>query len=321
MPATVSQPTGHRMIRSSFSVSDADVADFRRHGFLKLTGIFADDLVEHMRRLATTEVAPPSDNYGSGFSKLKYDVGNDDPTILALMGQPDFASVMTRLTEMPLFFTQGLGFELEKNKSTGFPWHVGTQSFGFQRLQDAGYTIWTPLCRIDRDDQRGGMAYVSRTHLSGEFIYQHINLLPGHLRKRMEDGAELTYSDFSRLKNSLINSAEMTEVLDTYAVEDSFEPGDALIFDKYVLHRSVPLGEGPIPSRLAYALRFCGLDAQYDRNRVDALAFPRAAFQYDVGSTFNDTVGARDGDIVYDSAYFDGTREARTLASAEVPHV
>ncbi|MGW5210586.1 hypothetical protein ACWEQO_05040 [Streptomyces sp. NPDC004051] len=302
------------MISPEFSLSEEDVAGFKKHGFLKFEKIFSDDTVEHMRSLSGSQVAPPSDNYGSGFSKLKYDVGNDDPEILALMADPVFADTMARLTGTDVFFTQGLGFELEKNKSTGFPWHVGTQSFGFQRREDPGFTIWTPLCPIDPEGQQGGMKYVSKDLLSGEFVYQHINLLPGYMQSEIAGGRDLGFADFSVLKNSVLNSPEMTRILDHYAVEDSFEPGDALIFDKYVMHRSVKLSEGPIPSRLAYALRFSSVESRYDKNRVDALAYPRVTFDYDVGSEFNEKVASADGERVYDSPYFDGTREARTLA-------
>ena len=307
------------MTNPGFSITEDDVESFRERGFLKLCGIFSEDLVEHMRSLSIAKVAPPSDNYGAGFSKLKYDIGNDDPTILKLMGNPDFSAAITRLTGEPVFFTQGLGFELEKNKSAGFPWHVGTQSFGFQRSQDQGYTIWTPLTTIDPDGQRGGMAYVSKQVLSGEFVYQHINLLPDYLRSKLAAGDELSFGDFSRLKNNLLNSPEMTQLLDHFAVEDAFAPGDALIFDKYVLHRSVRLEDGPLSARLAYALRFSSLDARYDKRRVDALAFPRTTFDYDVGSPFNDDVGSSDGEQVYRSPYFDGTREARTLEPSNAP--
>lgn len=307
------------MIAEGFSISDDDVDHFREHGFLKLRGIFTAEFLEHMRALSGSQVAPPTDNYGTGFSKLKYDVGNDDPGVLALMGQPAFARALTRLSGRPLFFTQGLGFELEKNKSTGFPWHVGTQSFGFQHRQDLGYTIWTPLCAIDPHGQRGGMRYVSKKLLSGEFVYQHINLLPDYIKTQIESGNEYSYEAFSALKNNLLNSPETAGLLDHYATEDSFEPGDALIFDKYVLHRSVRLEQGPIPSRLAYALRFSSTDARYDKQRVEALAYPRAAFNYDVGSPFNDEVCENDGDEIYKSPYFDATREARTLNTGLEP--
>jgi len=305
------------MANATPSINDDDVESFRKHGFLKLKGVFSTELVEHMRSLSSAQLVAPADNYGSGFSKLKYDVGNDDPVILALMSEPAFAESMTRLAGTSLFFTQGLGFELEKNKSTGFPWHVGTQSFGFQRREDLGLTIWTPLCPIDPQGQRGGMKYLSKNVLSGEFVYQHINMLPAYMKAEMAAGKEVTFEDFDELKNSLLNSPTMSPLLDHYATEDAFEPGDALLFDKYVLHRSVRLEEGPLASRLAYALRFSSIDAVYDKQRVDALASPRHAFNYDVASAFNDVVGENDGDSVYKSPYFDKTREARTLSASD----
>lgn len=309
------------LINPEFSISDEEVESFRTHGFLKLKKVFSTELIEHMKSISTPQVRPPSDNYGSGFSRLKYDIGNDDPDILSLMGTPEFARPITELAGQPLFFTQGLGFELEKNKSMGFPWHVGTQSFGFQRQKDPGYTIWTPLCPIDTSEQRGGMAYISKNVLSGEFVYQHINMIPEYMKAEIDAGKELSYDDFSAIKNNLLNSPEMASLLDHFAVEDSFEVGDALIFDKYVIHRSVRLGEGPLPSRLAYALRFSSVDALYDKRRVDALSFPRVAFNYDVGSTFNENVGDNDGDEVYASPQFEGTRKARTLEMQRTPQL
>lgn len=304
------------LINPSFKITQNDVEQFRTHGFLKLRGVFTPKMVEHMRLLSSKEVEPPSDNYGTGFSKLKYDIGNDDPVVLSVMSDPRLVEAMTALTDRSLFYTQGLGFELEQDKSTGFPWHVGTQSFGFQRREDPGYTIWTPLCPIDPQGQRGGMAYISTAALSGSFVYQHINLVTDRIKSRIEAGEKLTYEDFGALKNSLLNSPEMDEVLTHVSTEDAFEPGDALLFDKYVMHRSIPLGRGPIPSRLAYALRFSATDAVYDKHRVEALAYPRRQFNYDVGSPFNDVVAEADGDSIYGSPYFDGTRAARTLAHA-----
>lgn len=109
------------MINSNFSVTEEDVLHFKKHGFVKLRNIFSPELIEHMQKLGTSQVSAPSDNYGAGFSRLKYDMCNDDPTILELMSDPAFARIMAQLIDHQVFFTQGLGFELEKNKSTGAP--------------------------------------------------------------------------------------------------------------------------------------------------------------------------------------------------------
>ncbi|MGW2560940.1 phytanoyl-CoA dioxygenase family protein [Streptomyces sp. NPDC001514] len=300
------------MINPNFSITAEDIQHFKKHGFVKLRNFFAPEVVEHMQSLGTSQVSAPSDNYGKGFSRLKYDMCNDDPGILKLMDDPAFSNALTSLMGREVFFTQGLGFELEKNKSTGAPWHVGSQSFGYQRREDWGYTLWTPLCQINKE-QRGGMKYISKDLLSGEFIYQQINLVPEYLKHQVEAGKELTWEHFSAMKNDIINSPEMLALLDHFATEDTFELGDALLFDKYVLHGSVPLGDGPIPSRLAYVLRFSSTDAQYDKNRVEQLGYPRAVFNYTVPSNYNETVASVDGERIYDSPYFDGSREARTL--------
>jgi hypothetical protein len=302
-----------KMISSSFQISDVDIAFFKKHGFLKLKQVFSKETISHMAMISRNAVTPPSNNYGAGFSRLKYDIGNDDDFILDLISDQRFSTALATLCERDLFFTQGLAFELEKNKSTGFPWHVGTQSFGFQHIDDFGCTIWTPLCRIDPKGQRGGMAYVPKDVLSGEFIYQHINMLPAFMKHRIEAGDPYNFHGFSALKNDILNSKEMSDLLDFYAVEDGFEIGDAFLFDKYVLHRSVRLEEGPIDSRLAYALRFSAIDATYDKKRVDALSYPRRLFNYDVASNFNEIVCTEDGARIFDSPYFDRSREQRTL--------
>jgi len=309
------------MLSQKFKINHDDVSFFRKHGFVMLRSIFSQETVDHMASLSRPAVVAPADNYGAGFSKLKYDIGNDDPYVLGLMKDERFAAAMSELTGQKLFFTQGLGFELEKNKSTGFPWHVGTQSFGFQRLEDYACTIWTPLCRINTKGQRGGMAYVPKDVLSGAFIYQHINMLPDYIKAKIESGEPYGFAEFDALKNDVLNSPAMSELLEFYAVEDDFEVGDALLFDKYVLHKSIKLGEGPIASRLAYALRFCSVEARYDQKRVAALQTPRRLFNYDVGSDFNEIVCSRDGERVFDSPYFDQTREKRTVSpvSPRVP--
>lgn len=302
------------MINADFKLNADDIAFYKKTGFLKLRKFFTPESINYMAGLCKPAVSKPASNYGSGFSRLKYDIGNDDDQILDLCSNKIFSETMKALTDEDLFFTQGLGFELEKNKSTGFPWHVGTQSFGFQRLEDYGCTIWTPLCNIDSAGQRGGMAYVPKDRLSGGFIYQHINLVTDLLKEKQGKGQDLSFTDFNKIKNDVLNTGGFKEILDQNGIEDDFEIGDALIFDKFVLHRSIPLGEGSNPSRLAYALRFSSVDARYDAYRVHQLEYPRSIFDYHVASNFNDDVCQQDGQKVFESSYFDGSRERRRLS-------
>jgi hypothetical protein len=127
------------------------------------TVIIARATTYHMTQLSRPAVQVPSDNYGSGFSKLKYDIGNDDPYILRMMKAVNFARTLITLTGQLLFFTQGLGFELKKNKSTGFPWHVGPKAlaskgswtlaaqFGLRcviSIQEGSGAVWLMCQRI-----------------------------------------------------------------------------------------------------------------------------------------------------------------------------
>lgn len=110
------------------------------------------------------------DIYATDFSGLKFDICTDQ--VLDLIRQNGFVRMMQDLTGRRFFFTQGIGFLLVKLKDRGLPWHIGIQSFGFQRTNDFGCSLWVPLDPIVHDQQGGGMTYVSTSHLSGRFLYQ-----------------------------------------------------------------------------------------------------------------------------------------------------
>ena len=160
------------MIDRKFEITSSDVDKFKEDGFLVLRNFFTEKAIEHFKKLTEENIRRPTTNYGAGFSKLNYDIGNNDEQIFDLIQNIHFKDTLYKLTNRELLFTQGVAFELEKNKSSGFPWHVGTQSFGFQQKDDFACTLWIPFCEIDPKKQRGGMAYISKRHMSGEFIYQ-----------------------------------------------------------------------------------------------------------------------------------------------------
>lgn len=123
---------------------------------------------------------------------------------------------MCHLTERTLLYTQGLAFGLEKNKSAGFPWHVGTQSFGFQRKEDYGYTLWFPFCEINPQKQRGGMYLLPKKYLSGDFVYQHIDLLPQYLKNQPASDT-VDFYVFDSAKNDLLNSPHMDGIMTMFS--------------------------------------------------------------------------------------------------------
>lgn len=298
------------MIKNNFKLDELSIQKYKDDGFVILRDFLSEETTDCLRELSKQNNETPIGNYGSGFNKLKYDVGNDDENILNLIQNKIFNTTLNKLTERKLIYTQGLSFELEKEKSTGFPWHVGTQSFGFQQKEDYGCTLWAPLCEINPNKQRGGMAYVSKRHLSGDFIYQHINLIPEYLKEIDKD---VDFSFFSKVKNNVLNQPEMSDLLTHYAEEDFFSVGDVIIFDKSVIHRSVKLGEGDISIRSAFALRFADIHSKYDAFRAEQLEYPKHAFNYQGSSNFNIEVCGKDGQNIIDSHFYKNDLQQRMI--------
>ena len=304
----------NKHVHGNYQLSEEAIQKFKDAGYLKLNNFLSKDFVMYLLEHVRLQVCPPKDNFGAQFSKFKYDIMNSDQQVLLFVTSNEFASIVHQLISQTIFFTQGIGFSLEKNKGSGFPWHVGTQSFGFQRLEDYGVTIWIPLVPIRTKEQGGGMAYVPKNKLSGKFVYQHVDSLPGYISKLVEgktkeEGLEI----FLSVKHSLLNSPTMGPLLMSLAEEDDFELGDALIFDKYVIHRSIPLREGHIDIRHAFVMRFSCIDARYNQHSVNMLEYPRQAFSFAGSSNFNLDVCEKDGQLIRDSKFFKDSIEHRTV--------
>lgn len=287
-------------IHSGFSLSQQNIEDFQRKGYLKLSEVFSAEFIEYLNECVETQTEKPSDSYGKEFGKFKYDLLNDDPRVLALIQNSLFQNVMHTLTGKSLVYTQGIGFKLRKEVDKGFPWHVGTQSFGFQRREDYGCTIWIPLTPVNAKKQGGGMAYVPTDVLSGEFVYQHINCVPPYIEASMS-GEQDNFDHFLKVKNDLLNSDTMGPVLDHFAEQDDFNIGDAILFNKYVIHRSVPLREGEQDVRLAFVIRFADVESRYDNERVEHLEFARRNFPYSASSDLNLRICEKGGDRIVNS--------------------
>jgi hypothetical protein len=157
------------------------------------------------------------------------------------------------------------------------------------------------------------MKYISKSTLSGRFIYDYINLLPNFLDSLKEDKTKFSYEYFNKIKNDIINAKEISELLDFNSQEDFFDIGDMILFDKDVLHRSVRLEEGPIDTRLAFALRFISTQSHYDLNRVKKLKYAKDNFDYQGSSDFNEIVCKNDNEKIIDSWMFKKDRDKRII--------
>ena len=296
-------------------VTREQTEQFRRDGFIKLEGFLNPSAVAMLRDRVGSELdrGTAVDLRAVAFSRTQYDFDTPKADLFELLQRPYFQQALSGLTGHDLFLTFELSFEIEKNVNKGLPWHVGVQSFGFQFAEEFGCTLWAPMHPIDASGQGGGMAYVPQHVLSGEFVYSADLAVGEMLRARERSGTRTSAQDYFDLRMGFLNSPVMEELLEVHRVEDDFEPGDVLLFNKMVAHRSVMLGDGDLPRRAAYALRFVDAASRYDLNRARALEFPveqwggKGLFPYKPLTRQHIEIaeaGAEHGDPIAQCAYF-----------------
>ena len=300
---------------SDFSVTRQQKERFARDGFIKLKGFLNASVVRLLLNRVDAELArdtPAFFRVDSLFKRAQYDFDTDKTPVFDLVQRPFFRRALTGLVGRDLFLTFEMSFEIEKNVSKGYPWHVGVQSFGFQFAEDFGCTLWAPLHPIDAAGQRGGMAYVPQCALPGDFAYPADLAIVEALKAREQAGQGTSARDYFEMRGGILNAPAINELLETCQVEDDFEPGDALLFNKNVVHRSVMLGEGELPRRAAYVLRFVDATSRYDLHRARILEFPaeqygKGIFPYKPITRQHIEIaeaGAEHGDLLAECAYF-----------------
>jgi hypothetical protein len=300
-------------LNPNFVLKTEDIQRYRSAGFVRLKQFFAPEYVAYLRDKVRSELKTPTDHYQKGFDRLGYDLCEGDEQIYALLANHAFREIMKALTDKKLFFTQGVGFELRRNVSKGFEWHIESQSFGFHRTDDYATTIWAPLDPIDTKGQRGGMRYVPTDIISGRFMYEHVD--PAVFRcmeERIASGG-IEFKEYVKLRDEPLNSSGMNRLLEHFAVEDDFDVGDILLMDKYVIHKSVMLGDGPMESRDAFSFRFIEEDSLYDHRRAHMIEIPRNYYQYPGPTKFHLNVCQRDGERIVDSPFFESDRDKRRV--------
>ena len=315
---------------NEFAITGQHKEQFLTDGFVKLEGFFNASVVDTLLDRVEVEMnrKPRGEiKADSRFSRVKYDFERDRNDIFELLGRPYFRRALTALVEHDLFLTFELCFELGKNVSRGFPWHVGVQSFGFQPADEFGCTLWAPLHPIDTKGQRGGMAYVPENVMSGDFIFRYVEPAIVSTIEAMERAGKETDADqYSLMRAAILNAPPMVDILEHHQVEDDFEPGDVLIFNKFVVHRSIMLGDGMLPRRAAYVMRLVDAGSHYDLQRARNLDFPVVRYGEEFTRYTPYTrqpmeiaeAGAEDGAPLAECAYFDD-RDRRMIRREQFP--
>lgn len=292
-------------INQDFQITEKDIERYRRSGFIKLKKFFTAKGVEFLKNRVQIETKASANVYSDFFTRMSYDILAQDQILFEIFADNVFRDTLTRLNKTSLFYAQGLGFELFKKKDIGFPWHYGQQSFGYIHAKDLGCTLWTPLVEIDPKKQRGGMAYVPIDIISAEFMFEYMDpAIAQYMRDKVKKGEIVSHDEVLELATAVLGSPTMIKLLNHFQVEDNFKLGDTLLFHKYVIHKSIKLEEGPIESRMAFAMRFVDENARYDKRRANDLNFPIVQFNYKPGTTFHIDVCKKDGEKISESNYF-----------------
>lgn len=174
---------------------------------------------------------------------------------------------LNAITEKKIMIMHNAFFSVEPNQK-GLGWHVGVGSFSFTKMDDFGASIWIPLDEITKE-YRGGMQYVPTNIFPGKFLYTIHDL---HLRNSIKwDESKGDLNEYVANANTIMN--KITEDVIDYTIQDGYEegqykPGDVLFFDKYVLHRSVPLNPGLHKIRRAFVIRLVDYDTRVDEERL-----------------------------------------------------
>ncbi|QTH72741.1 phytanoyl-CoA dioxygenase family protein [Pseudoalteromonas xiamenensis] len=306
-----------RKLNPDFQLTADHVEKYQRQGFVVLKQFFSLEMIEFLKARVNDEFETPTDHYQKGFDKLRYDLCNGDETIFELLEEEMFQNVMLSLCQEDLFYTQGVGFSLKRSEpgkvNKGFTWHIESQSFGFNRAEDNGTTLWAPLHAIDSKKQRGGMCYVPRDIISGEFMYDFIDPAVFRCMDEHIKSGGIEFEDYVALRDDPLNSGGIARLLEYFSIEDDFELGDVILFDKYVLHRDAPLEAGPLEARDAFSLRFISADSRYDKERAEMIEIPRNYYGYEGPTKFHLEICKEDNELIVESAYFDADRERRFI--------
>jgi hypothetical protein len=259
---------------------DVESDDFSRTGFAKLSGLFTNQIIENLRTLTSDQLKGPeeSDGFGKTFGKYAYDIGNESGYLKDILQSKSFQKVISKFIQKGLIFTQGVGFELRSEKSLGFDWHIGVVSFNYIRPEDKAWSMWIPLDEIDVDQQDGGLRCVSEQILSGRDAFKknraQNKIMVDIIEKNIFGWPEEKINEYKQKARaqgvSSMLQGENLKLANENSVDYSFKLGDALLFNKNVFHRSVPLKAGPLKFRRAYVMRFLNLDAKYDRQELEA---------------------------------------------------
>jgi hypothetical protein len=245
-------------------LDSATNARLRRDGFLKFERLFTPTAVEGFRGLLAAQLGGGIDRSdqevvrhagGGQFARYSNNVDITGDVMKSVRDSDEFRALFASIDDGRWLLSQGLGFEIKPGQK-GLAWHWGFRSFCFTDCEDEGYTLWIPLDDVDPAKQNGGLPVISTSLYSGrdetkllaQYAYAH------------EDAELLAQAPGNFIGHTGLRNA----VLDKHAIEHTYTPGDALLFSRFVFHKSAPFHEGPQQRRRAFVMRLIPSTATFN---------------------------------------------------------
>lgn len=266
---------------------DELTADMSKNGFVKLENLFNTQSLQDLKHYIQNNeeykaythannqdniANQPNTTKSIKISTIHY---RNEGTMLMdwldkLHEDPQFSEIMSTLTQRELFRTNDHVIEIACNTHPGLNWHVGYYSFSYIPIEDFACTLWIPLDPIT-EKQRGGMQYIETHKLDGGFVYPFASW---HFDKLSEVEIGDAYVEETVSDKQMVNA--ITGMIDhsvpkEVIKEDTFNVGDAFLFNKNVLHKTSPFLEGELKTRMALVIRFVDSNARFDKERLQGI--------------------------------------------------
>ncbi|MCB9780204.1 MAG: phytanoyl-CoA dioxygenase family protein [Alphaproteobacteria bacterium] len=253
--------------------------DARRDGFTILRGRVRPETLRQLealldqeaRSLGAPETGRRVGRATAGGDYRRYSNGVDiaHAAVGDLLDDLQLARTLSDVDGRAWLLSQVFVFDLSAGDA-GLRWHSDFRSYAFLPATEHAWTAWVPLDPVGPDDQHGGVAVVPTTVYSGTEEAKMFAFTCGALDDMEYIGKVMAgLEGFNALRNLLLDKA---------AIEPAMQPGDTLLFDRFVFHRSMPLAEGPRRSRRALALRLVPADGEYrpDIHRTQQMLYSAA---------------------------------------------
>lgn len=254
------------------SFSPEELAQFKRKGLVKLKQVITPSEVDALRRWCDEPIWTPDDPAGlPGFANTAYRVGTRQTVFEQLADDDNLRSALRDLTGEKLIYTNGNRFTLTPGAS-GSPWHFGRITFSYIEPLDPGYSIWIPLDPINVNDQHGGMAWVPEDSWTarGRFQMWAGQLRRGEAAPNREELHAAMREQFGKSRGFSMLGPYDRAFLEIVGETADFAVGDALVFSKFVWHRTEPLRAGKMAQRIALVLRYVSENATLARDLLEA---------------------------------------------------